>query len=216
MFGTKHTLSKVALENAVFRGVTVPLASEITCLGVKLTSNLTFTNHVSKVCRNCFFYLRSVGRIRKCPISRSHARLLLNALVLARIDFCSSLLYSLPAKLIKRMTRVIHSATRLVFMKRKSVSVGPLLMELGWMDMEDRLASKIETIVTSVVTGNAPEYLSSLIHPYIPQRELRSATMCLLQPHIPRIEVGRRSFRFARTHVWNALPVEKRQKNCFV
>ncbi len=69
-------------------------------LGVVIDDKLNFTNHITKTCRSCRFALYNIKKIR--PFLSEHAtQLLVQALVLSRLDYCNALLAGLPASSIK-------------------------------------------------------------------------------------------------------------------
>ena len=58
------------------------------------------------------------------------------------------------------------------------------------------------------ISGTAPEYLSDLLQPYTPARQLRSAsdTRTFVTPRVNTKTFGERSFSYAGPSVWNNLP----------
>ena len=65
---------------------------EVKNLGIIFDSDNSFDNHVAKICRACYYYLRDLQRIRKF-LSDETAILLANAMVSSCLDYCNSLLY---------------------------------------------------------------------------------------------------------------------------
>jgi hypothetical protein len=78
-------------------GQVIPVFSVVRDLGVLLDSNLTLSQHTKKMRRQSFMYLRLISKIRRF-IRKQHAALLVNALVISRINFCVSLFVELPKK----------------------------------------------------------------------------------------------------------------------
>ncbi len=69
-------------------------------LGVVIDDKLNFTDHNTKTCRSCRFAVYNIKKIR--PFLSEHAtQLLVQALVLSRLDYCNALLAGLPASSIK-------------------------------------------------------------------------------------------------------------------
>ena len=81
-------------------------------LVVNFDSCLSFSQHVSLVCKSCYYHIRDFSRIRRI-ISRSVAITLANALVSSRLDYCNSLLYSLTKKEMGRLQRVQNTLCRI-------------------------------------------------------------------------------------------------------
>ena len=64
-------------------------------------------------------------------------------------------------------------------MSRKADHIMPLLMELHCLPVEQRINFKILLFTYKIVNGLAPMYLSQLLVPYVPRRDLRSADKLL-------------------------------------
>ncbi|KAK0153511.1 hypothetical protein N1851_004796 [Merluccius polli] len=78
------------------------------------------------------FALYNIRRIRPF-LTRIAAQLLVPALVLSRLDYCSSLLAGLPASAIKPLQRIQNPAARLVFNLPKFSHVTPPFRDLHWL-----------------------------------------------------------------------------------
>ena len=82
-------------------------------LGVLLDSSLNLKAHITSVTRSCFFHLRRIRQVKKCLNERC-LRVLVQALVISRIDYCNSILTGLPAVTIHPLTTVLHAAARII------------------------------------------------------------------------------------------------------
>ena len=69
-------------------------------------------------------------------------------------------------------------------MSRKANHITPLLIELHWLPLEQRINFKILLFTYKIVNGLAPMYLSQLLVPYVPRRDLTSADKLLFSPAI--------------------------------
>ena len=67
-------------------------------LGVTFDNNMTFENHVSKICRSIYMNIRKIMRIRKY-LSYEAVKTVVQCIVTVRIDYCNSLYCGLPLKL---------------------------------------------------------------------------------------------------------------------
>ena len=83
-------------------------------LGVMLDSKMTMSQHVSRVCQNCYFQIRLIRRLGKA-LSVESKLLLVHALVPSRLDYCNSVLARLPWSLVQQLQSVLNSAARLIF-----------------------------------------------------------------------------------------------------
>ncbi len=77
-------------------------------LGVIFNDQLTFKEHIAKTARSCRFALHNIRKIR--PFLTEHAaQLLVQALVISRLDYCNALLAGLPSNPIKPL-KIIQNA----------------------------------------------------------------------------------------------------------
>ena len=74
-------------------------------LGVMLDSNMTMSQHVLRVCQNCYFHIRLIRRLGKA-LSVESKLLLVHALVHSRLDYCNSVLGRLPWSLVQQLQSV--------------------------------------------------------------------------------------------------------------
>ncbi len=83
-------------------------------LGVMIDGQLTFSDHIAKTAWSCRFDLFNIKKIR--PFLSEHAsQLLVQALVLSRLDYCNALLAGLPASSIKPLQLIQNAAARYTF-----------------------------------------------------------------------------------------------------
>ena len=64
-------------------------------------------------------------------------------------------------------------------MSGKPDHITPLVVELYWLPVEQRINFKILLFTYNIVNGLAPMHLSELLVPYVPRRDLRSADKLL-------------------------------------
>ena len=168
---------------------------------------MSMEHHVTAVCKAGFFYLQNISRIRKY-ISRHTAEILLHAFITSRLDFCNSLLYGLPKKTIKRLQYVQNAAARMVALTPKHEHISPVLQELHWLPVEQRIIFKILLMTFKCLNGIAPLYLSDLVTRHIPRRNLRSANgHRLFDVEYNLGKYGFRSFSVATLQLWNDMPL---------
>uniref|UniRef100_A0A6I8MY94 RNA-directed DNA polymerase n=1 Tax=Ornithorhynchus anatinus TaxID=9258 RepID=A0A6I8MY94_ORNAN len=190
-------------------GTTILPVSQARDLSVILDSSLSFTPHILSVTKTCRFHLCDIAKIRPF-LSTQTATLLLQALVISRLDYCVSLLSDLPSSSLAALQSILHSAARLIFLQKRSGHVTPLLKQLQWLPINLRSKQKLLTLGFKALHHLAPSYLSSLLSFYRPPRTLRSSAAHLLT--VPR---SRLSHRRPPGHVlprsWNALSPHLRQ-----
>ncbi len=106
-----------------------------------------------------------------CRFLTEHdAQLLVQALVVSRLDYCKALLAGLPSNTIKPLQMIQNAAARLVFNEPKRAHVTLLFVSLHWLPVAARIQFKTLMLTYRTTTGSAPAYFHSLLRIYIPSR----------------------------------------------
>ena len=121
---------------------TITPSSIVRDLGIYLDSNLSMTAHIFKTVSNCFSAMRLIRSVRR-SVSRAVLLSLVTSLVLSRVDYGNATLAGLPARQLCRLQSVLHAAARIVFSARKYDHVTPLLRELHWLRVPERIIFKL-------------------------------------------------------------------------
>ena len=172
---------------------------------------MTSKPHVSSVVKSCYWQIRKIGQIRKF-LNREAADKLIHAFVTSRLDNGNSLLLGIPDTQIKRLQRVHNTAARILTLSKKYDHITPVMKALHWLPVKHRITFKVLTLTFRCLHGLAPDYLISLLHPYITERTLRSTGAKLLCTQKTRTKsYGDRAFQNAAPKLWNDLPDSLRQ-----
>ena len=162
--------------------------------------------HVNNICRSASLALHKIGKIRNC-LDQKTTEMLVHAFVSSRLDNCNSLLYGLPDCHLNKLQRIQNSAARLVTRTTPLVHITPILRNLHWLPIKERINFKILLITYKCIHRLAPSYLHELIQEYTPARSLRSSSKSLLSPpSVCTKSYGNRSFQSSSAFLWNSLP----------
>uniref|UniRef100_A0A672ZLQ3 Reverse transcriptase domain-containing protein n=1 Tax=Sphaeramia orbicularis TaxID=375764 RepID=A0A672ZLQ3_9TELE len=191
----------------------IPLAptSVVRNLGVMIDNQLTFTDHVASVTRSCRFTLFNLRKIRPY-LTEQATQLLVQTMVISRLEYCNALLTGLPACVVKPLQMVQNAAVRLVFNQPKRAHVTPLLIELHWLPIAARIKFKSLILAYRILRGSAPVYLGALIKAYVAPRPLRSSGERSLVVPRPCTRQSR-LFSWVVPRWWNALPSATRTES---
>ena len=141
-------------------------------------------------------------------VVQDRERSLILRLAYDKVDYCSSVLSGIFGQLLQRLQSVFNVAARLVFSARKSEHITPLLRELHWLKVPERIQFRLCVLAYRCLIGTAPSYLAETLHLTAgSRRRLRSAsTSTLVIPSTRRTTLGDRAFRVTAARAWNALP----------
>jgi hypothetical protein len=178
-------------------------------LGVQLDGDVSMKAHIIKTVGSCFAALRQIRSVRRSLPQRA-LRTLVHALVVSRVDYCSAVLAGVSDTLLDRLQSALNAAARLVFSARKYDHITPLLRDLHWLRIPERIQFRLCVLVYRCLHGTAPSYLADSLHRATDndaRRRLRSAaSTTLLVPPTRRSTLGDRSFTVAAPRAWNRLP----------
>ncbi|KAK3510028.1 hypothetical protein QTP70_026003, partial [Hemibagrus guttatus] len=157
-------------------------------LGVTMDNQLSFSSPVTNVTRSCRFLLYNIRRIRPF-LSTQATQVLVQSLVISRLDYCNSILAGLPLNAIRLLQMIQNAAARLVFNLSKFSHTTPLLRSLHWLPVAARIRFKTLMLAYKAKNGPAPSYLKALVTPRTVPRSLRSTSTARLVPPYLREKV---------------------------
>ena len=132
--GSRQQLAKVDIEELHLLSANVHFSTTVSKLGVHFNSQLTMRDQVTAACRWCFFQLRQLRTIRN-SLTADAATTLAQAFVVARLDYCNSLLYGVSEDVLRCLRRVQNAAARFFTGARKYDHISPVLRDLYWLPL---------------------------------------------------------------------------------
>ena len=187
-------------------GSSIAFSVQLKSLGVVLDQNLSFDQHVSNIVKSSNFNIRALRHIRPL-LDKSVANTMACSIVSTRLDYCNSLLYGTSKGNIQRLQRIQNALARVVCGTKKHDHIKPVLRDLHWLPVPQRIEYKVALITHKVLSTDQPQYLRSLVKEYIPTRQLRSEGQRLLsKPSGLASALASRCFTRATETVWNSLP----------
>ena len=107
---------------------------------------------------------------------------------------------------------MLYPAARLVFQVRRDTPSNPLLCNLHWLPVKQRIIFKLLLLVYKSLNNHAPKYLSDCLEIYVPGKRTRSSEDPLKLTYLTkRKQTGDRTFTVASSIEWNKLPLTLRQ-----
>ncbi len=142
---------------------------------------------------------------------RSELEMIIHAFVSSRLNHCNSLITCLSKSSINRLQPIQNAAARLLTRSIRSCHITPILASVHWVPVHFRIHFKILVFTYLSIHGQAPSYISELLHPYDSSRWLRSSDEGLLAVPQTRLKAkGDRAFDAVAPRLWNAFPLELR------
>jgi len=203
---SKHNLKSLKNMSLDVCGTTILPSSSVRNLGVHFDSKMTMTDHVSSLTRSLNFQLRNIGCIRRY-LDHDTCSHVTRSLILSRLDYSNSLLYGITAKDMYRLQKIQNRAARLIYKANRRDHVTPLLQQLHWLPVKERITFKLLTLAAKCRMNETPNYLSNLVQMPKPSRyHLRSrADKTILAKKRTRNTYGDKAFTNAVPVLWNKL-----------
>ena len=120
--------------------------------------------------------------------------------VYSRLDYCNSVLHSLPWSGLQLLQSVLDLAAQLIRGLGRFDNIAPVLIDLHWLPYPQHISYKVDLLMFKCLKGLAPAYLSDLcdVTATVPGRsDLRSAVQGDLVVPGHRTEWSSRSFAVA-------------------
>lgn len=185
--------------------VEVPLSLSAKILGVHVDNTISMVSQVNSVTKACFYQLHKIYKVRQC-VTEEAAKTMVHTLVTSRLDYCNALYYGLPDVLLNKLWCVQKSAARLITMSRKYDHISPVMEQLHWLPIWERIEYKILLLTYKSLHDQAPIYLSDLLKLRTNWGSRRDHLQLLIDPKINRKTFGGRAFKKSAPVLWNKTP----------
>jgi len=165
--------------------------------------------HVLRTVPSCFAALRQIKSIQRY-VSQPVLLSLVSSLVLSRLDYGSTVLTGISRQLMDRLQSVLNAAARLIYSRRKYDRATPLLKELHWLRVPERIKFRLAVLVFKCRNKMAPHYLADGLQWAADdgsRTRLLSVSYNKLVMRRSRLSTaGDRAFGVAAPRLWNSLP----------
>jgi len=108
-----YNIDRLSVHEVPVLSSTVGVVGSARDLGVVIDSRLSMADHVASVCRSVYYHLRQI-RPTLQSLSRDAAKMLVQAFISSRLDYCNSVLYGVTDNLLQRLQSVQNAAARLI------------------------------------------------------------------------------------------------------
>ena len=132
---------------------------------------------------------------------------MVQAFISSRLDYCNSLLCGIAGNLLQKLQSVQNAAARLITRTGRRGHITPVLRELHWLPVRQRIDFKLAVLVYKALHGHCQLLTDT------GRRSLRSADVLTCATRRTRTRLGDRSFCVAGPCLWNSLPVALRDRD---
>jgi hypothetical protein len=210
LVGTERKRAQFSnLSSLMMGNTTISVSSSARNLGIIFDSGLTFSEQITAVCKSCHYHIRDIRRIRHL-ISLPTATTLANSLVSSKLDYCNSLYYGITGANIAKLQKVQNSLARAITFTSKRQHIKPILKELHWLPIKERIDFKVCFLTYKTLLNQQPTYLyEALSHPSHSISTRSSKSLALSIPYAPN-SISKRAFSVSAPRLWNSLPPSTR------
>ena len=205
IIASRHQMSKIQCHSLHIGNSVINAKPSVRNLGVQFDSEMSMSAHVNLTCRNLFFQIRNINSVRK-SMSEKVTASIIHSYILSRLDYGNALLINANSDQIVKLQRVQNAAARILSKTSKFTHITPVLKQLHWLPVVERIKFKILLLTWKIINGLAPHYFDDLISEYVPSRSLRSSGTGMLTPRRVKCSFGEKAFATCAPVLWNALP----------
>ena len=139
LIGTRQLLQNLPSDMSLnFLSEIITLAPAAKDLGLIMDIHLTYDQHITEVVSSCMSKLSQINRSSKC-FNKETLSLLISALVMNKLLYCSSVWSNTSAKNINKLQLVQNFACRIVTNTKKFDHITPKMRELNWLPVKEHL-----------------------------------------------------------------------------
>ena len=163
---------------------------------------------IKATCQSAWYNVCNFSRVQK-SLTMNSAKTLLQAYIISKLDYCNSLLYGATSTHLNCLQKIQNYSARVATLTPKRSHISPVLAQLHWLPLRQRIEYKVLLYTYKALNGLAPINLAGLIECYIPPRTLRSADQNLLRVPATRLKnYGMQAFATAAPTLCYTLPVD--------
>ena len=162
VLGTRQQLSKVDDVTIMIGNDTILAVPSVQNLGIHFDKELKWVVHINHLTSNLYHLLRKVAHVWHF-LNEEGTETIIQAHVLSKIDYCSSIYQGAPTYAINKLQRLQNMGSRISKRLRKYDHITPHLMDLHWLKINECIIYKVCVLMYKCTKGMAPQYLSELV-----------------------------------------------------
>jgi len=88
------------------------------------------------------------------------AKTAVQAFICCRLDYCNSMLYGMSDGLLRKVQSIQNAAVRVVTGARRCDHITPVLRQLHWLPVRQRVEYKVACLAHQSLHGQTPAYIA--------------------------------------------------------
>jgi hypothetical protein len=207
IFGTRSKLTKIKTTSVQVGDEQISAVKQVRNIGAFFDCELKMDTQVKNMCKSAWLHIYNISKIRNY-LTVDQAKSVVHAYVTSKLDANNALLAGATSELKSQLQRVQNAAAEVITRSSKQDHVTPLLYNLHWLPIEDRITFKILLLTYKSLNNEGPVYLKDLLKFYKPPLNLRSSenTLTLNIPRTKLVTYGDKAFSVIAAVEWNKLP----------
>ena len=186
--------------------------SSVEVLGSVLSPNFRLNSFIITKLKSCNNEIRNLKHV-KGSLNFDTRFMLVNNLILTKLDYCSSLLASCTQCELKRLQTVMNDAVRFIYGLNRRTHITPYLYKLHLLPVKFRILFKLCTLAYNIVDETAPKYLLDIFSCYQPTSNMALRVGSGRDDRMLMYSAGNLPYKciFQRLlNAWNDLPYDLR------
>ncbi|CAD6222049.1 GSCOCG00005310001-RA-CDS, partial [Cotesia congregata] len=198
------------LPEIIVDGNVIPYVSSTKHLGVYLSAYLSWDLHVSQISRKVYGTLNNL-KYRKNILSTSTRKLLVAAMVIPIIDYCSLVLMDVSKSLDYKLQRLVNNGIRFIFNLKRDEHITPHRRSLQWLTVKSKRYYFLACFLYKLFNSGEPKFLRSMFveeSPDVRRSERVAARQNNITFKIPNFSTisYEHSFLISSIRLWRELP----------
>ena len=182
-------------------------------LGVTIDSQLTFDQHVEKLCTKLSQRIAVLRKIRRfLPLDQR--KLYYNAMIKQQMQYASTVWTSCSVENMQKVFKLQKRAARVILGADTKANSVQLFRKLDWVPFFHEAKVNRLLMVYKRLSGDCPAYMSQMLtrNADVNERPSRHGLINPVCPQFKRESEGGRSFTVSTTRLWNMIPRDTRSK----
>ena len=190
----KTQLLNISRTSSVFPSVIIDSITIVPCNNVKNFSficddNLNLSDQIANVCKSTNYQLHKIRSIRKFLPFRI-SKMLIESLVVSRINYCCSLYYCFPTTSTNSLDRIIISSIRVLRVKlHDHESVNYLLVNSKWLYIYQRSTFSYLNLIFKILKNRLLSYLNDLLQFRVYKRSTKIFYSAITKEEVQAIKI---------------------------